>query len=203
MTTMTNTTRTATPRQTFALFCATGKDWRSANLSFELASAMIGAVMGLKGNKPAALEVATRIAGGEQVDISTLPAAAPKVDFAAIYKEAHEAGHAAATAANPVPMIVGEETALFSGKLDMSKPTHFIADGVCGFAWVNVRDARKPFAKWLVKQGHARKDGYYGGVTVWVGAYNQSMQRKEAYAYAFASVLHKHGIDCHAQSRID
>lgn len=201
--TATTNSRTATPRQTFALFCATGRDWRSSNLSFDQASAMIGAVMGLKGNKLAALEVCNRMLSGEQVDVSTLPAPAPKVDFAAIYREAHEAGHAAAIAATPVPMMVGEAVSLFSNEIDRSKPVHVVPDGVCGFAWVNIKDGRKPFAKWLVKQGHASKDSYYGGVSVWVGAYNQSMQRKEAYAYTFANVLQKHGIDCHGMSRMD
>lgn len=202
---MTNntTTRSATPRQTFALFCATGKDWRSANLSFDLASSMIAVTVPFRGNKPAALEVASKIAKGESVDLSALPAPAPKVDFQAIYTEAHNAGQAAATACAPVPMVVGEETSLFSGKLDRSKPMHYVADGVCGFAWVNVKDGRKPFSKWLVKNGHARKDDYRGGVLIWVSDYNQSMQRKEDYAYAFAKVLQSHGIDCYAGSRMD
>jgi hypothetical protein len=184
------TTRTASPRQTFALFCATGRDWRSHNLSFEQASTMIGAVMGLKGNKPAALEVCNRMLQGEQVDITTLPTAP---DFAAIYREAHEAGHAAALASNPRPMTV------MSG----NRVVETVMDGVCGFAWVSVKDGRKPFSKWLVKQGYGRKDGYRGGVSVWVGDYRQSMTRKDAYAGAFASVLQKHGIDCYSMSRMD
>ena len=38
---------------------------------------------------------------------------------------------------------------------------------------------------------------------MWIGDYGQSMQRKEAYAYTFASVLQKHGIECHGMSRMD
>ena len=200
---MTTTTTPATSRQTFALFCATGKDWRSAGLSMELASSMISAAMAFKGNKPAALEVASKIAKGESVNLSTLPAPAPKNDWQAVYDEADKAGKAAAEACKPVPMVVGEETSLFSGKLDTSKPMHYVSDGVCGFAWVNVKPGTSAFAKWLKAKKLARTDDYYGGVCVWVGAYNQSMQRKEAYAYAFARVLNDKGIKAIARSRMD
>lgn len=200
---MTTTTTPATSRQTFALFCATGKDWRSAGLSMELASSMISAAMAFKGNKPAALEVASKIAKGESVNLSTLPAPAPKNDWRAVYDEADKAGKAAAEACKPVAMVVGEETSLFSGKLDTSKPMHYVSDGVCGFAWVNVKPGTSAFAKWLKAKKLARTDDYYGGVCVWVGAYNQSMQRKEAYAYAFARVLNDKGIKAIARSRMD
>lgn len=194
--------KTATPRQTFALFCATGKDWRNNNLSFEQASAMIGAVMGMK-NKPAALDICNRILNGEKIAPESLPAAPVKNDWQALYNEAHNAGMDAANACNPVPMVVGEETSPFSGKIDMNKPTHFIADGVCGFAWVNVKPGTSAFAKWLKAKKIARTDDYYGGVCVWVGAFNQSMQRKEAYAHAFARVLNSKGITAIARSRMD
>ena len=199
----TTTTTPATQRQTFALFCATGKDWRSANLSMELASAMISAAMAFKGNKPAALEVASKIAKGESVDLSTLPAPAPKNDWQALYDEADKAGKDAANACNPLPMVVGEAKSIFSNEIDRSKPMHYVADGVCGFAWVNVKPGNSAFAKWLKAKKLARKDEYYGGVCVWVGAYNQSMQRKEAYAYAFARVLNDKGIKAYARSRMD
>lgn len=185
-------TTTASPRQTFALFCATGKDWRSNNLTHEQASNMLSAIMPLRGNKPAALELATRIHSGEQVNLTDLPPAGPS--FEDIYQEAHAAGHAAAMACNPVPMVV----CAMSGN-----PIETISDGVCGFAWVNIKDGRKPFSKWLVKNGKADRDNYRGGVRVWVGDYRQSLDRKSAYAGAFSRVLNSHGIKSMAMSRMD
>jgi hypothetical protein len=59
-------------------------------------------------------------------------------------------------------------------------------DGVCGFAWVVVKPATSSFAKWLKKTGWADK-AYGGGLSIWIGGYNQSMTRKEAHAAAMAS----------------
>lgn len=46
---------------------------------------------------------------------------------------------------------------------------------------------------------------YYGGTSVWVGGFNQSMQKKEAYARAFAAVVNEHvaGVSAYASSRMD
>ena len=120
-----------------------------------------------------------------------------------LFALAHEAGQAAVAGTVPVPMIVGSETELFSGKIDHSKPTYFVEGGCCGFAWVNIKPANSKFAKLLVAKGLARKDGYYGGVSYWISAFGQSLTRKEAYAYAFAGVLQEHGIKCYAMSRMD
>lgn len=124
--------------------------------------------------------------------------------FAALYAEAVAAGTQAAQAMTPRPMIVGEAKSLMSNEIDYSKPIEYVADGVCGFAWVNVKPGTSAFAKWLVKNGHARRDDYYGGVTIWIREYNQSMQRKEAHAQAMAEVLRKGGIErAYAHSRMD
>jgi hypothetical protein len=124
-------------------------------------------------------------------------------EMKALYDSAHEAGMNAVSNLQVVPMIVGEETNLFSGKIDYNKPTHFVEDGVCGFAWVNVKPGNSKFANWLKKNELARSDSYYGGVTVWVSAFNQSMQKKEAYARGFAEVLRNAGINAYSQSRMD
>lgn len=42
-----------------------------------------------------------------------------------------------------------------------------------------------------------------GGLQYWVSQGGQSMQRKEAFARAFASVLKANGIDAFADSRMD
>ena len=44
---------------------------------------------------------------------------------------------------------------------------------------------------------------YPTGLHFWVGLFNQSMTRKEAYASAFAKVLNEAGIQAYADSRMD
>lgn len=123
------------------------------------------------------------------------------MNFQAIYDEAHAAGMAAGNAACPAPMVVGDAKSLFSNEIDYSKPTYYVADGVCGFAWVHL-DGRAPFAKWA-KENNLGHKGYPKGFDIWCGEFGQSMQRKEAYAGAFARVLKAHGIDAYMQSRMD
>lgn len=122
--------------------------------------------------------------------------------FEAIYNKAHEAGLAAGNGSKPQPMIVGQSSTIFGSDIDYSKPTYFVEDGVCGFAWVNIRPGTSSFAKYLVKSGHAHK-AYHGGIDVWVRDFGQSMQRKEAYAEAFAKVLKEEGFNVYAGSRMD
>jgi hypothetical protein len=110
----------------------------------------------------------------------------------ALIDKAFAAGRKAAVDCTPVPMGVTD-----------GRTTWVIADGPCGFAWINVKPAYSRVAKALVALGHAKKDGYYGGVTFWVGDYNQSMARKEAFARAFAAVLREAGINAYAASRMD
>lgn len=118
--------------------------------------------------------------------------------FRTLYDEARIAGcQAVVDAVNKnavVPMLVGQETSPFSGKMDYSKPVEYISDGVCGFAWINIKSGNCAFANWLKKNNLARRDEYYGGVTVWVSDYNQSMQKKEIYARAFAKVIQGSGL---------
>lgn len=129
--------------------------------------------------------------------------------FGSICEEADAAGIEAVKNATIVPMIVGQETALFSGKLDYSKPTYHVEDGVCGFAWVNVYPANKGNTKLgkeerRVLEAHGfRKDVYGKAYMLWISAFDQSMQKKEAYAAAFAKVLRAHGISAYSQSRMD
>lgn len=120
-----------------------------------------------------------------------------------IHLLAHKAGQLAAEKTKPTPMVVGEETSLFSNKIDYSKPTYYVADGPCGFAWVNIKPAHSKFAKYLRENDLAHKNHYYGGICLWVSQYGQSMQLKEAYAYAYARVLREHGISAYAGSRMD
>lgn len=126
---------------------------------------------------------------------------ATKTDFAALYEEADARGFQAAEAAIPTPMIVGEETTPFSGVMDYSKPTYFVADGLCGFAWIKFK-GNTAFGRWAKKQGYATP-AYNGGLQVRVAGFNQSVTRKEAYAHAFAETLRAAGIEAYAESRLD
>lgn len=129
--------------------------------------------------------------------------------FESIIEKATAAGKAAVEKLEVVPMIVGQETSLFSNKIDYSKPTYYVADGVCGFAWVDVYPANKGNTKAgkeerkLLERFGFRKNDYQKTHQLWVSAYNQSMQKKEAYARAFATVLRENGFKAYAGSRLD
>lgn len=126
-----------------------------------------------------------------------------------LYERADAAGKAAAEAARPTPMMVGTPKNFLGslmggddGGFDPDQPTYYVAEGVCGFAWVTVRPATSSFARWLKKNTHAGT-GYYGGMQLWVRGYGQSMERKAAYAAAFAKVLTEAGLDAYSESRMD
>jgi hypothetical protein len=77
--------------------------------------------------------------------------------------------------------------------------------GVCGFAWIVIRDGRSSFARWAVKNNKARRSDYHG-VMIWGedNVYNgQSMETKMAYVRAFGQILSGGGVDCYSQSRMD
>lgn len=128
--------------------------------------------------------------------------------FEEIFNEAHAAGMAAVEKLNVVPMVVAQHENQMNDNSPIVK-SWFVADGVCGFAWVNIKPGNSPFAKYLktvevpgiLAQGH--KDDYYGGVTMWVGGFNQSMQKKEAYGGGFAGILQQYGIKAYMSSRMD
>jgi len=75
----------------------------------------------------------------------------------------------------------------------------------CGFAWVNMSQARSRFARWLKNNGHASK-GTYKGLTIYNPSGNptQNIDAKFAGAEAFVAVLKEEGIvDVYASSRLD
>ena len=120
-----------------------------------------------------------------------------------IYSEAHSAGLAAGHGCTPTPMVVGQPTTPLGNDIDYEKDTYYVADGVCGFAWVNIKPARGKFVKFLKDNNIGRKDCYYGGYTVWVSGFGQSLDRKSAYARAFAGVLNENGLKAYSMSRMD
>lgn len=146
-------------------------------------------------------------------------------NFQIILNEARIAGIQAVQKAQVVPMVVSEHVNPLNDNSAVRR-AWFVADGVCGFAWVKVitkmkssakdynRTLNVQFANWLKKQAklNGRRydeimlpedNSYNGGVDIWVGGFDQSMQRKEAYAHAFAEVLRNAGIVAYSQSRMD
>jgi len=121
-------------------------------------------------------------------------------DFANIYKEAHEAGLAAVEVCTPTPMVVQQHANMLDDNSPVAKQW-FVPDGPCGFSWIHFAGNTK-WGRWAKKNAHARA-AYGGGLQIWVSAFNQSIQRKEAYAHAFAKVLNKYGIQAYANSRLD
>lgn len=122
-------------------------------------------------------------------------------ELEALFKKAHEAGHAAATAHKPTPMIVERH----ANQLDDNSPVEQswrVDEGACGFAWVNIRPGNCAAANFAKKNYRARKH-YYGGVEISVSDYGQSYERKYKYAQAFAAVLKAAGITAYAGSRLD
>jgi hypothetical protein len=123
-------------------------------------------------------------------------------NFQSLWNQAHAAGMAAGQAASPTPMVVGPGSVLVNGVPALSR-SYYVSEGVCGFAWVVVHPGNCSFARWAKKTQGARAE-YGGGMCVkWVGEFNQSMTRKEAYADAFAMVLREAGIKAYSRSRMD
>lgn len=122
-------------------------------------------------------------------------------EYGGLWNAAVEAGAAAVVGLKVAPMVVTGPVGLDDEPLPGSR-SWFVADGACGFAWVTVRPGNSPFANWLKKMGFARP-AYGGGVSYWVSAYNQSVQKKEAFAEAMAAKLSEYGINAVAGSRLD
>jgi hypothetical protein len=119
----------------------------------------------------------------------------------AIYSEAHYKGNAAVQITTVTPMVVQQRENPLNDDSQLVRQ-YLVNDGVCGFASVNVKPANCKFAKFLVANGLGRKS-FNGGVSMSVRDFNQSLTKKEAYAYAFASVLNEYGIKAHVESRMD
>ena len=124
------------------------------------------------------------------------------MDCKVIYQMADKAGQEAVERLQVRPMVVTQH----SNPMDDNSPIErswFVEDGICGFSWINIKPAHSKFAKFLLVSGLARKDSYNGGVTLWVSQYNQSLQKKETYAYAFSETLRRYDIKAYAGSRMD
>ena len=118
-----------------------------------------------------------------------------------LFQAAHNAGNVAVQAATIAPMIVQQRANPLNDNSEVQRQW-LVNDGVCGFASVIVKPANCKFAKYLQAQGLGRKH-YYGGLSMSVRDFNQSLQKKEAYAYAFAKVLEQNGVKAYVESRMD
>jgi hypothetical protein len=109
--------------------------------------------------------------------------------WATIYDLAVRAAQAAAIECVPTSMkLVGSPTVEMEGK-------H-------GWAYVIVPDARRGFARWLIKSENGDR-WPRGGASVYSLIGSQSYDRAVAYANAFAGVLRHNGIVCEVSSRLD
>jgi len=113
--------------------------------------------------------------------------------FAAIQKEAIEAGMEAGKNCIPEPMIVFDNITGEMGKVD---------SGGKGMAWIVHRNGRDKFSYWGRKYGNWKKH-HYGGIQYWCFEFKQSLEKKQAFCRAFAKVLNNNGINAMAQSRED
>ena len=69
--------------------------------------------------------------------------------------------------------------------------TETYEEGECGFAWVNIKPANCRFAKYLKEHKIAENDNYYRGVSMWIGDYGQSHERKLKYAQEYVKYIEK------------
>ena len=185
------------PRVSFALFCATGYDCRDTSLSRDEAVELLKLA---NADKAAALEKLSTLPGAV---LKKKVASGPAVDYAALFNRAHAAGMEAGNACVPVPMQVVQRENPLDDTSRVVKAYAPVMDGVCGFAYVIVRDARTAAAKAFVKHAGARVSSYHKGAVLSVWEFNQSLERKEKFATAYAAVLKQAGIDCYADSRMD
>lgn len=110
------------------------------------------------------------------------------MNYSEIHNDCHAAGIAAGIKCRPIPMMVGEAKSIFSNEIDYTKQTYLLDEGACGFAWVTIHPGNSKLANAYKKLGLARP-AYGGGVQIWVSEFGQSIDRKEAYAYAYAKKL--------------
>jgi hypothetical protein len=131
-------------------------------------------------------------------------------EFEKVFAEASVAYQKAFEDAVPQAMVVGSPSSPFGNDIDPAKPVYYVADGVCGFAWVHFPNGRGKFAKFM-KEVKGGSNSYYGsGYDVWSSRFgnesqkfSQSMSRKAAGCRAAADVFRAYGVEASVQSRMD
>lgn len=119
------------------------------------------------------------------------------IRFATIHRLAVEAGLAAGNAIRP------KTVGFYQSDLQGNRlgPTEWCSEGACGFAWVSF-PGNTDWGRWAKAKGGAGSH-WPSGLCYWVRDHEQSVDRKEAHARAYALVLQNNGIKCHVGSRLD
>lgn len=120
-----------------------------------------------------------------------------------IYKDAHAAGCKAWEECTPNGVTFGQAKGLTGNEI-VPGTESYCSEGLCGFAWIIVKPARGPFIKYCKENNIGSKHCYPGWYIPARGPWDsQSVERKEAYATAFAGVLRENNIYCSNSSRLD
>lgn len=120
----------------------------------------------------------------------------------ALHAQAHSAGMAALEAAVPTPMLWGSPTHPLGSNVDLTKPHSVDFEGPCGFASICFK-GNTAFGRAMKKAGIAKSYSASPGLYIWVREGGQSLERKEAYAWAYASVMVEAGAKVWVESRMD
>ena len=119
-----------------------------------------------------------------------------------MFDYAHQKGLEAGREHKPQSVVFGSPSTPLGDDVDLSKPYDVVDDGVCGFAWVRILPGTCQAARFAKEKWNGRK-GHPSGVSVFCHEFNQSMERKYAYALAFATVLCDYGFLAVPEARMD
>lgn len=126
-----------------------------------------------------------------------------KAKMELVFKMALAKGAEAVKGCEPTPMVVSERANPLD---DASAVKRFwvVNGGVCGFAWVVVKNAGSKAGRFAIQNFGARHSDYERGAMLWPPVeLGQSMERKEAWAAAVSRELNENGIDAWYGSRMD
>lgn len=112
------------------------------------------------------------------------------MDFEKLYEMAREEG-----------LKAGREKHVEPVYLTDGVRKYVLEDGLCGFASIHFL-GNTSFGRWAKNMGYARKH-YEKGLCIFVSEFNQSYERKVAYASAFVKVLRENGIESWITERLD
>jgi len=112
-----------------------------------------------------------------------------KFKYFKFWCEAWQSGVKAFEACNPIPMVVETHADVANDNSEIVGAS-IVKDGICGFAWINIKPGTSSFSRWLAKEGYAYADKSRGGITLSIMYKgSQSMARKVAMAYAMMDVF--------------
>ena len=146
----------------------------------------------------------------------------PLTDYTDLWDKANLAGKQAVATLNVRPLIVKEASNIFRNSFDQNdrlpsadKPvvvnqdgttSWYVEEGDCGYAWIQIRPSSETglrdcdFVKWLRAKDIGSYWGNFKAWTISVDDYNQSMQKKKAFADAVVEILKGAGIEASSVS---